>query len=172
MYTTNLFDELLVLWGQDFPNDDIIVVQAALRIRFLAELEQQALQDVLAEFHIGVGDSDVLLILSRHNTPSRIRPSDIAALCNVSTGAITGRLDRLQARGYIRRENSSEDKRASYVELTETGKALGLKVRQALNERSRFLLTLRNIPKADLVEFNRVLDGMITQLVDSSAGKR
>ncbi|MBR9840857.1 MAG: MarR family transcriptional regulator [Rhodobacteraceae bacterium] len=165
LYSAKLFDELVSLWRQDFPNDDATVVEVALRARLLADLEERALQDVLADFRVSVGDSDVLLILSRDGAPAQIRPSDIAALCGVSTGAVTGRLDRLQARGYVSRESSTDDKRTFFVTLTPQGRALGLQVRQALNARSRFLIALREFPADELLQLNMLLAKLNQRLI-------
>lgn len=163
--STELFDELVSLWSYDFPEDNILVVETALRVRNLAELERAALQEVLAEFDIAVGDADVLLILSRQQASELIRPSDLAALCNVTTGAMTGRLDRLQARRYVDRIKSDKDKRTSFVRLTTDGTALGLKIRRALKDRSKFLSAIRSIPDQELNQLNHLLKILIRRLV-------
>lgn len=52
-------------------------------------------------------------------------PAELARLAGVDTSAMTRTLDRLEAKGLLRRTRSSEDRRIIKIELTETGKEKG-----------------------------------------------
>jgi DNA-binding MarR family transcriptional regulator len=52
----------------------------------------------------------------------RATPSEIAAWAQMSPSGITGRLDSLERRGFIRRLPSAADRRKVIVELTEEGR--------------------------------------------------
>jgi DNA-binding MarR family transcriptional regulator len=49
-------------------------------------------------------------------------PAELARLAGVDTSAMTRTLDRLEAKGLVRRTRSLEDRRIIKIELTETGK--------------------------------------------------
>ncbi|HET8597192.1 MAG TPA: MarR family transcriptional regulator [Castellaniella sp.] len=51
-------------------------------------------------------------------------PAELARAMNVDTGAMTRMLDRLEAKGFLRRERISEDRRVVKVTLTDAGMAL------------------------------------------------
>ena len=48
-------------------------------------------------------------------------PAELARIIGVDTGAMTRTLDRLEAKGLLRRVRSQEDRRVVKLELTETG---------------------------------------------------
>ena len=64
-----------------------------------------------------------LLVKLRLAPDMRLSPGDLAAQLELSTGAMTNRLDRLEAAGLARREPDPDDRRALIVRLTPTGLA-------------------------------------------------
>jgi DNA-binding MarR family transcriptional regulator len=52
-------------------------------------------------------------------------PAELARLAGVDTSAMTRTLDRLEAKGLVRRTRSSEDRRIIKVELTDSGREKG-----------------------------------------------
>jgi DNA-binding MarR family transcriptional regulator len=66
----------------------------------------------------------VLLTLRRSGEPYRLSPTALAESVLISTGAMTNRLDKLEARGLISRERHPSDRRALEVVLTPEGRAL------------------------------------------------
>jgi DNA-binding MarR family transcriptional regulator len=59
-------------------------------------------------------------------------PGQLARRLRVTPAVITGLLDRLERRGYVRREADPEDRRRLRLVLTESGLAVGQEVRLAL----------------------------------------
>jgi len=55
-------------------------------------------------------------------------PAELARLAGVDTSAMTRTLDRLEAKGLVRRTRSNEDRRTIKIELTETGKEKGQQI--------------------------------------------
>lgn len=51
-------------------------------------------------------------------------PAEMARAMSVDTGAMTRMLDRLEAKGFIRRDRIAEDRRVVKITLTDTGRAL------------------------------------------------
>jgi len=55
-------------------------------------------------------------------------PAELARLNGVDTGAMTRTLDRLEAKGLVRRCRSQEDRRVIRIELTDSGKEKGRQI--------------------------------------------
>lgn len=62
-----------------------------------------------------------LLLVQHKNIDT---PAEMARAMNVDTGAMTRTLDRLEAKGFIRRDRIPEDRRVVKITLTDTGHAL------------------------------------------------
>jgi DNA-binding MarR family transcriptional regulator len=62
-------------------------------------------------------------------------PSILAAELGVSHATISGMIDRLEARGYVRRSRSSSDKRRVMLDLTERGMELNAAAPSLLQEK-------------------------------------
>jgi DNA-binding MarR family transcriptional regulator len=69
---------------------------------------------------LGIHPTDVAIIAHLQRLPGEPRrtPGDLARLTGLTTGAITGVIDRLERDGYVRRERDSTDRRKIFVELT------------------------------------------------------
>jgi DNA-binding MarR family transcriptional regulator len=58
--------------------------------------------------------------------------AELAAACDLDAGAMTRTLDRLEAKGLVRRVRSESDRRVVKIELTEEGKVSGQAIPDAL----------------------------------------
>jgi DNA-binding MarR family transcriptional regulator len=65
---------------------------------------------------------DVLATLRRGGPPHQLTAGDLVAQTMVTTGAMTNRIDRLEALGYVERR-SGDDRRTVIVALTDAGRA-------------------------------------------------
>ena len=54
--------------------------------------------------------------------------AEVARICNHDVGAMTRTLDRLEAKGLLKRVRSSEDRRVVNLELTDEGRATAKKI--------------------------------------------
>ncbi len=95
----------------------ISVTKAVLRAAFLLGNGPNRPQNAVG---MNVSQVDVLRALARAGD-SGLKCSDIADATLVTKGGITGVLDRLEARGLVRRVHSREDRRSIMVQLTEKG---------------------------------------------------
>ena len=117
----------------------------------LAPLEMSAAQYIIvANLAIGPGE-----------------PKSAADLCKVisyDAGAMTRMLDRLEAKGLIRRTRSSQDRRLLNLELTEEGRAAFPRMREiSMSIANRFL---RGFSKAEA----RQLEGFLNRMVENAQG--
>jgi DNA-binding MarR family transcriptional regulator len=79
--------------------------------------------ELVEQFDLTDGDYGVLVVLSEA-ADHRARMCDLARRLHLTPGGLTRRLDGLVARGLVRREPSSEDRRVVLAILTEEGFAL------------------------------------------------
>ena len=103
--------------GIDLEVEGIVDRIGGLRKRF-----KRALEETLAEHGLTPEEWHVLTPL-RHAADRRSSPGSLASDLELSSGAMTSRLDRLEQRGYIRRLPDPGDRRSVLVELTEQGRA-------------------------------------------------
>ena len=75
----------------------------------------------IVEAGLDTGENKVLSILAQGGEPFRSTPGRLAARMELSSGAMTNRLDRLEQAGLIRRLPDATDRRGVVVELTEHG---------------------------------------------------
>jgi DNA-binding MarR family transcriptional regulator len=75
-------------------------------------------------YHLGVSASQARVLSLLYYAPEPIMPSLVATLLFQETQSITGILQRIEARGWVRRLPDPHDRRAIGLELTDAGRAL------------------------------------------------
>jgi DNA-binding MarR family transcriptional regulator len=88
---------------------------------------------------------------------------------DVSTGAMTNRLDKLERRGLIRRAPDPHDRRGVLLELTETGESQLEEYIDAGAGRERELVD--GLTVAEKQELNRLMSKLLASLRTKNAGK-
>jgi DNA-binding MarR family transcriptional regulator len=91
------------------------------RINGLQRRLHRMLDETLDDFDLGVGEWKALTHLQLDGAPHRKSPGQLARWADLSSGAMTNRLDRLEEAGLVRRLPDPEDRRGVLVELTEAG---------------------------------------------------
>ncbi|MEU5726927.1 MarR family transcriptional regulator [Micromonospora sp. NPDC047738] len=117
------------------------------RIYRLARLVGDGQEKVYAGWGISRGEFDVLAALRRAGDPYTLAPKALSASLMLTSGGMTGRLDRLERAGLIRRSPDPEDRRGLRVTLTDTGRRLVEEAADAGLEVQRCLLDA--LPPAD-----------------------
>lgn len=94
----------------------------------LAEAAQRVATDHLRPFFaahgLGPGEFDVLATLRRAAPPHALSPTELHHATMVTSGAMTGRIDRLEGAKLIERRPDPADRRALSVILTAEGFAV------------------------------------------------
>ena len=103
------------------PDIDLEVEAIVDRIGGINRRIKKGMEVTLSEYGLTLPDWQVLstLRLSRQNL--RSSPGDLADDLELSSGAMTSRLDRLEQAGLVRRLPDPEDRRGVVVELTPEG---------------------------------------------------
>jgi len=106
-------------------------------------------------------DSRCLDLLNQHG---RMTAGELATQAELTTGAITGVLDRLERAGHVRRTRDEQDRRRVLVETTRSFDAWAEAVYGPLGEKGRD--ALRRFSDAELarfIEFLRLARGITEQ---------
>jgi DNA-binding MarR family transcriptional regulator len=106
------------------PMIDLEVEGLVDRIVGLSRRFLRALDETLAEFNLDNAEWKLIGLLTRCGDLHRSSPSKLARMMELSSGAMTNRLDRLEEAGLIRRLPDPNDRRGIQVEVTEEGRHL------------------------------------------------
>lgn len=114
-------DAILAQWNRERPDLDVTPMAVIGRLKRCAALVQQQLDATFAEFDMSGWEFDMLATLRRSGAPYRLAPTALFSTLMVTSGTMTHRLQRLEARGWIARVANPEDARSTLVQLTDTG---------------------------------------------------
>ncbi len=117
-------DKLLNQWARERPELDCSSLSVVVRVQFLAKLCQQSAERALARLDLRLWEYDVLSGLRRQGAPYQMSATALARASMLTSGAMTTRIDRLEARGLVVRIAEPTDRRGVNVRLTEYGQQL------------------------------------------------
>jgi DNA-binding MarR family transcriptional regulator len=133
------------------PDLDLEVEGIVDRISGLARRLQRTMDETLAEFGLDTGENKVLSILAQSGEPYRSTPGRLAARMELSSGAMTNRLDRLEQAGLVQR--LPEHGRKTYRRAVGAQAQKEALVTAALNEREK--VQLNALLRLMMLEFER-----------------
>ncbi len=146
----------------DYEVEGIVDRITSLQRKFRRELEQ-----TLAEHGLTWAEWKVLGSLwhAHHDVPHCSSPGELAAELELSSGAMTSRLDKLERAGLVRRRPDPEDRRGVKVELTEAGSRAWLESTnaQAIKEAR----VARALSKPEKVRLNALLRKLMLEFEES-----
>ena len=138
------------------------------RIQGLHRRFKRAMDETLDEFDLDWAEYKLLGLLMREGEVYRSSPGKLAKIMELSSGAMTNRLDRLEQAGLVRRLPDPDDRRGILVELTPDGKrvyedAIGAQGRKeslvasalTVSEKKQLNALLRRL----MIEFERAEGG-------------
>lgn len=108
-------------WRRERPDLDVSPLGVIGRLHRLGAHLTAELLPVFAEHGLGEGEFDVLAALRRRGAPFELAPGELARHTMVTTGAMTKRIDRLEAAGLVHRRRSDADRRSRVVALSAAG---------------------------------------------------
>jgi DNA-binding MarR family transcriptional regulator len=115
-------DQITAQWHQERPDLDTEAMAVFGRIYRLSRAMGDRVEQVYARFGIGRGEFDVLATLRRSGEPFSLSPTALADALMLTTGGMTGRLDKLQKAGLVARCPDPNDRRALKACLTDKGR--------------------------------------------------
>jgi DNA-binding MarR family transcriptional regulator len=102
------------------PDIDLEVEGIVDRISSINKRIKKGMETILAEHDLTWPEWHVMSRL-RLRADNRSSPGELAEDLEISSGAMTSRLDRLERQGFVRRLPDPEDRRGIVVELTPAG---------------------------------------------------
>ncbi|WP_395759267.1 MarR family transcriptional regulator [Streptomyces althioticus] len=114
-------DAIIEQWARVRPDLDTAGMEVFGRVYRIARAMGDRHEQVYAPFGISRGEFDVLATLRRAGEPYTLSPRQLSATLMLTTGGMTGRLDKLERAGLLRRSPDPHDRRGLQVTLTEEG---------------------------------------------------
>ncbi len=122
-------DLILAAWARELPDVDVTPLGSLSRVSRLAKHLDRARRDAFAAHELEVWEFDVLAALRRQGRPCVLSPGELIRATLSTSGTMTNRVNRLEARGLVIRQPNHDDRRGVLVKLTDVGRD---RVQQAL----------------------------------------
>jgi DNA-binding MarR family transcriptional regulator len=123
---------------------------------------KKAQKATLREHDLTPEEWGVMCVLRLGKDACRSSPGDLASELELSSGAMTSRLDRLEETGLVRRLPDPEDRRGVVVELTEKGRAAWDDAANVQGRREAFFA--RTLTKPEQKQLNTLLRKLLLGL--------
>lgn len=117
-------DAIMAAWRRERPDIDPTPQGVIGRLHRIALLLDAHLDANFARFGLSQGEFDVLATLRRSGAPYERTAGELADHTMITTGGLSKRVDRLEARGLIERTVDAIDTRRRNIRLTAQGLAL------------------------------------------------
>ncbi|MET7352542.1 MarR family winged helix-turn-helix transcriptional regulator [Streptomyces mirabilis] len=114
-------DAIIEQWATVRPDLDTDAMEVFGRVFRLARTMGDRMEKAYAPYGISRGEFDVLATLRRSDDPYTLSPRQLSATLMLTTGGMTGRLDKLERAGLLRRSPDPHDRRGLQVTLTDKG---------------------------------------------------
>ncbi|SCG14269.1 DNA-binding transcriptional regulator, MarR family [Micromonospora echinofusca] len=156
-------DGIVEQWQRERPGMRPEPMAVFGRIYRLARLVGDEQERTYARWSISRGEFDVLAALRRAGAPYTLAPKALTASLMLTSGGMTGRLDRLERAGLVRRSPDPADRRGLQVTLTPAGLDLVEEAAEAgLAVQRRLLDALPAEDQRRLADLLRTLLGAVT----------
>ncbi|MET8752155.1 MarR family transcriptional regulator [Streptomyces sp. NPDC004667] len=117
-------DAITAQWFAVRPDLETAPMGVFGRIYRIARAMGDAMERVYNRYGISTGEFDVVATLRRSGAPYTLSPRQLSATLMLTTGGMTGRLDKLEKAGLLTRSPDPHDRRGLQVTITERGLAL------------------------------------------------
>lgn len=117
-------DAIVAQWADERPDLDTTTMELVGRVYRIAKHVGDAMERCYARYGITRADFDVMATLRRSGPPFQLAPRHLTASLMLTSGGMTGRLDRLESLGHIERRPDPSDRRCLLVALTPSGREL------------------------------------------------
>ncbi|MEW1911594.1 MarR family transcriptional regulator [Kitasatospora sp. NPDC085895] len=117
-------DTVLAQWARQRPDLDVSPMAVIGRLKRVVAAFEPEMRRTFAAHGLDAASFDVLATLRRNGPDHPLTPAELMRSAMVTSGAVTQRLDRLQANGLVTRSPSPTDGRVVLVSLTDKGLAL------------------------------------------------
>lgn len=117
-------DAITAQWYAVRPDLDTAPMAVFGRIYRISRAMGDATERTYHRYGISRGEFDVVATLRRSGSPYTLSPRQLSATLMLTTGGMTGRLDKLEQAGLLCRKPDPHDRRGLQVTITDRGLAL------------------------------------------------
>lgn len=116
-------DAIIGQWAEERPDlvEDLWPVELLARVQRLGRVVDKSAKAAAAAHGVEHGEFDVLTTLQRSGPPYTLTAGAFLKASMVTSGAITNRIDRMEAKGLVERVRDEGDRRTVRIRLTERG---------------------------------------------------
>jgi len=134
-----------------YPDASPVATEAAMNLVRTADMLVKLIWDLVQPF--GLSPSSALALSVIVNSEVPLPPNEIAERLIISRATITGLLDSLERRGYVRRMPHSSDRRMLLIEPTESGCKVAQAFRLVVHKQQKeWLAVLSEVEQEQLIE--------------------
>jgi DNA-binding MarR family transcriptional regulator len=156
--TTDAVDEILEQWRHERPDLDPSPMGVIGRLSRVGQILDRQIAEGLVPFNLEPSEFDLLATLRRHGKPYELTAGELMTSAMLTSGAITQRIDRLEAKGLVKRIRDNNDRRVVRVRLEPAGvKLINLAVEGHLANEERILQPLSQKDRNQLASLLRRL---------------
>lgn len=148
-----------------YPGASPRATEAVMNLVRTADLLVKHIADLIRPFGLTPSSGLVLGILADAQSP--LPPHQIAERLIISRATVTGLLDSLERRGYVRRLPHSSDRRMLLIELTDAGRPVAHEFRLLVHQHQKMWLAALNEQEQD--QLITSLHGLQAALADSKS---
>ncbi|GAA2601024.1 MarR family transcriptional regulator [Actinomadura fulvescens] len=153
-------------WRRERPDVDVSPLAVVARVMRLSRLWDKEIKDFLAQHDLEPGEFDMLSTLRRSGEPYELTAGAFLKASLVTTGAVTLRVDRMDAKGLVTRVRDEGDRRSVKIRLTPRGlEVIDRVLPLHLESEARLLEAL---DEAETVGLASMLSRLLTSYGDTS----
>lgn len=119
---TDAIDKVIDQWHTERPDVNLWSMGVLGRIARLARVLEREYKQFFSEHDLEAFEFDVLTTLRRSGEPYELTASALLKSALVTSGAITNRIDRMEAKGFVERVRGLNDRRSVHILLTPHGR--------------------------------------------------
>jgi DNA-binding MarR family transcriptional regulator len=151
-------DRIVHEWNRERPQLDVSVTHVLQRISRIYLLQSASFATVFERYGMTFGEFEVLAALLRSGPPYEMSPTQLVGAVVLSSGAMTNRIDRVEALGLVERRPDPSDRRGTLVALTAEGRnTVDAAVVAHLANEERLLIALSSAERGTLARLLRKL---------------
>ena len=162
-------DEKLEILGRELPQIDLPTEGIVQRIQKLAWRLNRSLNETAAEYGLSHADWSLLGSLRASGAPYRQAAGKLAEQVSITPGAMTSRLDKLEARGLVRRVPDAADRRVLQIELTDEGDRIWTEAVAVQAEKERLIAAALDLDEQE--QLNALLRKLMLSTGSGSGSK-
>jgi DNA-binding MarR family transcriptional regulator len=159
----DVVDDILTQWTEERPELDTAPLGVVIRVMTLNRSFLREATQALEPVGLELWEYDVLSALRRQGEPYSLPATTLARETDLSSGAMTNRIDRLEDRGLVSRHPDEDDRRSVIVRLTRKGqKVIDEAIQYRLDAADE---SMRELDASEL----RELAGLLRKVILSTA---